>query len=106
MKRVKLTLSAVVALSSIVACSSDDPAPAPEKKDVQLACNEMCRTSSYTNAVKDEQTNTVSCFCSVGQASSKVEATACTKMCTDIGKSKGTAFGANNAGNADSCKCE
>jgi hypothetical protein len=99
------TLSAVAALSSILACS-DDEAPAAEKKDVQVACNEMCRDSAFTNAKKDEQPNEVNCFCSVGQASSKVEEATCTKMCTSIGKSGGKPFGATASGNPDSCQCE
>jgi hypothetical protein len=103
--KITFTLSAVAVLSSIVACSDDEPAAA-EKKDVQLACNEMCRDSGYTTGTKDEQPNEVNCFCSVGQASSKVEATSCTKMCTSIGKSGGKPFGANAAGNPDSCQCE
>lgn len=103
--KITFTLSAVAVLSSLIACSDDDPAAA-EKKDVQLACNDMCRTSGFTNAKKDEQPNEVNCFCSVGQASSKVEAATCTKMCTDIGKSKGAPFGSNAGGNPDACQCE
>lgn len=99
------TLAAVAALSSIVACSDDEPAAA-EKKNLQVACNEMCRTSAFTSATTDERSSEVSCFCSVGQASSKVEAATCSKMCTDIGKGKGTPFGANAGGNPDACKCE
>lgn len=106
MKPLKLTVSAVVALSSIVACGSDDETAAAEKKDVQLACNDLCRTSGFTNAKKDEQPNEVKCFCSVGNASAKVEATTCTKTCTDIGKASGKPFGTNAGGNPDSCQCQ
>ena len=106
MKPIKLTLSAVVALSAVIGCS-DDPAPAPEKKDVQLACNEMCRDSGFSSSKKDEQTNEVNCFCSVTTtaATSKVEETRCKKMCTEIGKSTGKPFGQTTAGNPDSCQC-
>jgi hypothetical protein len=99
------TLSAVVVLSSIVACSSDD-APAPEKKDVGVACSEMCRESGFTSFKKDEQANEVNCFCSVGPASAVVKAESCTKMCSSIGKGSGKPFGATATGNADSCQCD
>jgi hypothetical protein len=105
MKPITFTLSAVVALSSIVACSSDE-APAPEKKDVQLACNELCRASGFSDGNKKEETNEVNCFCSVGAASAKVEVTTCTKMCSDIGRSGGKPFGSNVGGNPDSCQCD
>jgi hypothetical protein len=105
MKPLVFTVSSVVALSSIIACSSNDAAPAPEKKDVQLACNDMCEAASFSSAKKDDTTSTVSCYCAVGNASAKVEATMCTKFCTDIGKGQGTPFGSNAGGNPDSCKC-
>jgi hypothetical protein len=106
MKPTKLfTLSAVVALSSVLACSEDEP-PAPEKKDVAVACRDMCTDSAFTSFKKDEQPNEVNCFCSVGTATSKVEAEKCTKMCTSIGKSGGKPFGATATGNPDSCQCE
>jgi hypothetical protein len=106
MKPTKLfTLSAVAALSSLLACSDDAPA-APEKKDVGIACSEMCRDSGFTTFKKDEQPNEVNCFCSVGPASSVVKPEACTKMCTSIGKGGGKPFGATATGNADSCQCE
>jgi hypothetical protein len=104
--RLTFTLSAVVVLSSIVACSSDDDTPAPEKKDAQLACNDLCRASAYTNATQREEGKQLNCYCSVGPASAKVEVTACTKMCSDIGRSGGKPFGANVSGNPDACQCD
>ena len=108
MNPTKLTLSSVVALSAvIVACSSSDDTPAPEKKDVQLACNELCTASSFTNGKKDEQATTVSCFCSVttSAATANVDAKTCQKFCSDIGKTGGTPFGNTTTGKQDSCKC-
>lgn len=107
MKPIKLTLSAVVALSSIVACSSDDSST-PEKKDVQLACNEMCTASGFTSARKDEQPHEVNCFCSVttNAATANVDLATCQKMCTSIGKSGGKPFGTTSTGKQDSCQCE
>lgn len=105
MKPITFTLSAVAVLSSILACSEDEPAKA-EAKDVQLACNEMCRASGFTNAVKKEEANEVNCFCSVGPASAKVETAPCEKMCKDILKNGGKPFGQTAAGNPDSCQCQ
>ena len=100
------TFSAVAVLSAIVACGGDDAA-APETKDVQLACNEMCRDSAFTSAKKDEQPKEVNCFCSVGQAASKVEPATCSKFCSAIGKGgTGKPFGSTATGNADSCQCQ
>ena len=99
------TLSAVALLSTIVACSSDD-APATEKKDVGLACSDMCRASGFTTFKKDEQPHEVNCFCSVGPASASVSAENCTKMCTEIGVGAGKPFGQTASGNAESCQCQ
>lgn len=105
MKPLKLTLSAVAALSCVIACS-DDEAATPEKKDVGLACSEMCRDSGFTSFKKDEQPNEVNCFCSVGPASAKVDDAKCTQMCSSIGKGSGKPFGATASGNADGCQCD
>lgn len=99
------TLSAVVALSTIVACSSDD-APAPEKKDVGVACSDMCRASGFTTFKKDEQAKETNCFCSVGPASAAVSAENCTKFCSEIGIGAGKPFGQTASGNAESCQCQ
>ena len=99
------TLSAVAVLSTIVACSSDDE-PAPEKKDVAVACSDMCRDSGFTSFKKDEQPKEVNCFCSVGPASAKVDDATCSKMCTAIGIGAGKPFGATASGNADGCQCQ
>jgi hypothetical protein len=99
------TLSAVAALSTILACSDDETA-APEKKDVGLACSEMCRDSGFTSSKKEEAPKEVNCYCSVGPASAKVEDATCTKMCTAIGIGAGKPFGATGAGNANSCQCQ
>lgn len=99
------TLSAVVMIGAIAACSSDD-APAPEKKDVGVACSDMCRESGFTSFKKDEQPKEVNCFCSVGPASAAVKAETCTKMCTAIGIGAGKPFGSTASGNADSCQCQ
>ena len=99
------TLSAVAVLSTIVACSSDDAA-APEKKDVGLACSDMCRESGFTSFTKDEQPHEVNCFCSVGPARASVNAETCSKMCTAIGIGAGKPFGATQSGNANSCQCQ
>jgi hypothetical protein len=110
MKPLLLSQSFVVLCAStslvVVACSSSNSTPAPEKKDVQLACDDMCRAGGFTNATKDEGTAVTNCYCSVGNASAKIDDTTCSKMCSDIGKSKGTPFGTNTGGNPDSCKCE
>jgi hypothetical protein len=98
-------LAAAAVLSTMVACSSDDE-PVAEKKDVGIACSEMCRDSGFTSSKKEEAPTEVNCYCSVGPASAKVEDATCTKMCTAVGIGAGKPFGATGSGNANSCQCQ
>ena len=70
--------------------------------DSETSCKDLCTGAGYTNSSVDVQPHEVNCFCSGG--SGTVSADACTKMCTDLGKSSAQTF--KSGGTAvNSCQC-
>ena len=85
---------------SLVACSSDDEAGT---KDPATSCNDLCTSAGFGDGRADVQPNEINCFCTGG--SGTISATACTDMCSSIGKSKSEPFGSGAGQTANACQC-
>jgi hypothetical protein len=86
-------------LVSIPACSDDDESGG---KDPSSTCAEMCTGAEFGSSRVDAHPHEINCFCTGGTGT--VSATACTNMCSALGKTKSEPFG-NGPQGPDACQC-
>jgi hypothetical protein len=70
--------------------------------DATASCKDLCTGAGFTSYTVDAQSNETNCFCTGGTGN--VDAAACTKMCTALGKGTAQAFKSKGT-NVDACQC-